>query len=52
MDYPGLRFGWASRMGRDWQRVVEGRCKGGIIISDVVRNKALRGVGNCEKMGG
>ena len=56
-DYPGLRFGHASMMGRNGQRVVEGRCKGGIPISDMVRRKdlggkggELRAVGNCEKV--
>lgn len=45
-------------MGRNGQRMVEGRCKGGIPISDMVRSKALRGkggelraAGNCEKVG-
>ena len=41
-DYPGLRFGQASMMGRNGQRVVEGRCKGAIPISDMVRRKDLR----------
>lgn len=45
-------------MGRNGQRVVEGRCKRGIPISDMVRRKdlggkggELRAMGNCEKVG-